>query len=229
MVEHANSSANLQPVFPFPKMWHIQLHHCWIMIISTIAPFSFPVSFSFQAVPRVATNPAVTRRARPRPVRWSALRCSRCELHFSASSPTWTLKPCWGRPRCVVTGGLWHATPPSGQECCWRMLASLPRFWFFFLVSEHVLITQACMYLMIWVQFSCAEITIFLCMCACPVLVHAFSVVYADPLSDPAKPQTKAERKEGDQGGVSEEHTVLIQYSMEYSAVLKGRKRLPWI
>lgn len=133
MVEHANSSANLQPIFPFPKIWHIQLHHCWIMIISTIAPFSFPVSFSFQAVPRVATNPAVTRRARPRPVRWSALRCSRCELRFSASSPTWTLKPCWGRPRCVATGGLWHATPPSGQECCWRMLASLPRFCFFFL------------------------------------------------------------------------------------------------
>lgn len=44
-----------------------------------------------------------------------------------------------------------------------------------------------------------------------PVLVHALSVVYADPLSDPAEPQTEAERKEGDQGGVPEEHTVLSQ------------------
>lgn len=83
---------------------------------------------SLQAVLKVATNSAVTRRARPKPARWSAPRCSRCGRRFSASLPTWTLKPCWGRPRCVATGGLWRVTPPSGQECCWRTLASPPRF-----------------------------------------------------------------------------------------------------
>lgn len=54
--------------------------------------------------------------------------------------------------------------------------------------------------------------------------MHSLSVVHADPLSDPAEPQTEAERKEGDQGGISEEHTVLSQYSVVYSIVLKGRK-----
>lgn len=116
----------------------LRTHRCWIVIIpANCSIFISCFFFLLQAVQRVVTNPAVMRRARPRPARWSAPRCSRCGRRSSASSPTWTLKPFWGRPRCVATGGSWRVTPPSGQECCWRTLASPPRFSFFLNPKPH--------------------------------------------------------------------------------------------
>lgn len=43
----------------------------------------------------------------------------------------------------------------------------------------------------------------------CPLVPeHIVSVVHSDALAHPAKPQTKAAGKEGNQGGLPEKHTV---------------------
>lgn len=73
------------------------------------------------------TNPAATKRAPPNPMRWSVRRSWRCAQPSSASSPTWTPKPCWEPPRSAGTGGSWPVTLRCGPECCWRTLAFLPR------------------------------------------------------------------------------------------------------
>jgi len=66
--------------------------------------------------------------ARATPARSSAPRSSRCERLFSASSPTWTPRPCCGRPRCARTGSSWPGTPPCGHGCCWRTPGCPPRY-----------------------------------------------------------------------------------------------------
>lgn len=61
------------------------------------------------------------------PTRSSAQRSSRCEPHYSASSPTWTHAHCCMPPRSAGTGALWPATPLSGHGCCSRTPVSVPR------------------------------------------------------------------------------------------------------